>query len=540
MYSGYNMIENNWWVHLTDALFNYTLYCDGLSLFFFVLTVFLVTLILFLGPFSVKFRLREYFFYFVLLQLFILNFFFISNLFYFYIYFESVLMPMFLIILIWGSRKRKIHASFIFFFFTFIGSLFMLLGICWFILNINNINILYLRDYLHVFSVSELFLWFLFFVAFAVKVPIFPFHTWLPEAHVEAPTGGSIILAGILLKLGLYGLLRVVFPLLPTGSQVFSPVVWVLSFISVIYISLIIMQNIDLKKIIAYSSIAHMNFAILGLFVFNNYGLQGAIFTLLSHGIISSMLFFCIGILYDRYGERNLLYYTNISQLMPLFSLIFFFAMIGNMGIPGMSSFIGEFLLLLSLSYKSYLLMFILSLSLFLTTIYCIWLYNRLSFGFIKIKFIRKFKDLTRLEFLIGIIFTLSMIIFGLYPRVILNITSDYTLDLAQFELNKIKYFNLINESYKIILESTISTLPKEWQTNPDVIMSAVYYLDEIVHILLAGPDGYDTDKVWIDGFKSRPDVLSSIKKAWGVVDAQIEEKEALLKIAQEKDGYKK
>lgn len=442
IYSSYNMEKKNWVINVTDSWFSYTLICDGLSLLFLVLTIFLITLIISLGYVSVRFRLREYYFYFLILQLFLLNFFLINNLVFLYIYFEGVLIPMFLIILIWGSRKRKIHASFIFFFFTFIGSLLMLLGICWLILNIQHMDLIYLKNNLHLISLEQKILWFLFFIAFAVKIPMYPFHTWLPEAHVEAPTGGSIILAGVLLKLGIYGLLRIILPLLPVGSEVFSGIVWVLGFISLIYISLIIMQNTDLKKIIAYSSIAHMNFAVLGLFVFNNFGIQGAIFTLLSHGIISSMLFFCIGILYERYGERNLLYYTNIGQLMPLFSVFLFFAIIGNMGVPGMSSFIGEFLLLLSLSYTSYVLMLVLSLSLFLTMIYSIWLFNRIVFGFIITKNLRKYKDIIRLEWIIVLIFSIVMIIFGINPQVIFNLTQEYILDFTEY-LKEIKTWHV-------------------------------------------------------------------------------------------------
>ena len=406
----------------------FDVYLDNLSIFFILLTTFLTGLVLLLGSMNVKYRLKEYFFYFFLLQFFIINFFLVRNLFFFYIFFEAVLIPMFLIIIIWGSRKRKIHASFVFFFFTFVGSLFMLLGVIWIWLNYNTLDIIYLNNYIAFYWLDQYYLWLLFFIAFAVKVPIFPFHTWLPEAHVEAPTGGSILLAGILLKLGLYGIIRILLPFFPLGNIYYSPFVWVISFISIIYISLIIIQQVDLKKIIAYSSIAHMNFAILGIFVFNEYGMEGAIFTMLSHGLISSMLFFCIGILYDRYGERNLLYYSNLVQLMPKFSLIFFFALIANMGIPGMSSFIGEFLLLLSLSFKSYFLLFILSLSLFLTTIYCIWLYNRLSFGFMNFWFITKYKDLTNLEYFIAIIFIICILIFGIYPNCIFDITQDLDL----------------------------------------------------------------------------------------------------------------
>ena len=449
-----SILSEEFTIFFFNSNYSYALYLDSLSLFFIVLTTFLTTIVLLLGSMNVKYRLKEYFFYFFILQFLIINFFLVRNLFFFYIFFEAVLIPMFLIIIIWGSRKRKIHASFVFFFFTFVGSLFMLLGMFWLLITFDTLDIIYIKNSIWINIEDQKILWLLFFVAFAVKVPIFPFHTWLPEAHVEAPTGGSIMLAGILLKLGLYGIIRVLISIFPYGSIFYSPLVWTISFISVIYISLIIMQQIDLKKIIAYSSIAHMNFAILGIFVFNDYGLQGAIFTMLSHGLISSMLFFCIGILYDRYGERNLLYYSNIVQIMPQFSFVFFFAMVANMGIPGMSSFIGEFLLLLSFSYKSYILMIILSLSLFLTTIYCIWLYNRVSFGFMKNKFITKYKDLTRMEFYISLIFIVSIVIFGIYPNCILDVTKSiefyYDLNIYDmFSSREFSFFRLTNFFFK-------------------------------------------------------------------------------------------
>lgn len=419
-----NIIVKFEWNFLFIYLFYHEFYIDNLSISFIILTTFLIPVTLILGLINIKYRLKEYLIYFFLIELLLLNFFLVTNLLMFYIYFEAILIPMFLIIIIWGSRKRKIHASYMFFFFTLVGSLFMLMGILWIYLYIGELNIQILQ-YILLSKEHQLILWFLFFIAFAVKVPIYPVHTWLPEAHVEAPTGGSIILAGVLLKLGLYGILRILMVLFPIANIYYSPLVMTISFISIIFISIIILQQIDLKKIIAYSSVAHMNFAILGLFSNNIYGIEGSIYTMLSHGLISSMLFFCIGVLYDRYGERNILYYSNITQIMPLFSFFFFFALVSNMGIPGLSSFVGEFLLLLSLSYKSIILLFIISLSLFLTTVYCIWLYNRMFFGYMKFMYIRKYKDLTRIEFLILLIFTLLIIFFGIYPNCILNLFHD-------------------------------------------------------------------------------------------------------------------
>jgi NADH-quinone oxidoreductase subunit M len=408
-----NILVKLQWDFVFTYLIYYELYIDNLSISFIVLTTFLIPVTLGLGLINVKYRLKEYLLYFFLIDVLLINFF----------------------LVIWGSRKRKIHASFLFFFFTLVGSLFMILGILWLYLYIGELNIQILQ-YVILSKEHQLILWFLFFIAFAVKVPIYPVHSWLPEAHVEAPTGGSIILAGVLLKLGLYGMLRVLLTLFPIANIYYTPLIMTLSFISVIFISIIILQQIDLKKIIAYSSIAHMNFAVIGMFSNNIYGIEGSIFTMLSHGLISSMLFFCIGILYDRYGERNLLYYNNIMQIMPYFTLFFFFSMVANLGMPGTSSFIGEFLLLLSLSFKSIFLLFIMSLSLFLTIIYCIWLFNRISFGYMFNKYIIIRKDIIQFEFIVLIIFTILILFFGLYPNCILNLFHD------------IVYFNM----YKNIL----------------------------------------------------------------------------------------
>ena len=346
-----NILVKLEWDFVFTYLFYYELYIDNLSISFIVLTTFLIPITLGIGLINIKYRLKEYLLYFFLIEVLLINFFLVTNLLLFYIYFEAILIPMFLVILIWGSRKRKIHASFLFFFFTLVGSLFMILGILWLYLYVGELNIQILQ-YIILSKEHQLVLWFLFFVAFAVKVPIYPVHSWLPEAHVEAPTGGSIILAGVLLKLGLYGMLRILLPLFPVANIYYTPLVVTLSFISVIFISIIILQQIDLKKIIAYSSIAHMNFAVIGIFSNNIYGIEGSIFTMLSHGLISSMLFFCIGVLYDRYGERNLLYYTNIAQIMPYFSFFFFFCLISKFRMAGNYRFFWGFFFLIKFNFK--------------------------------------------------------------------------------------------------------------------------------------------------------------------------------------------
>lgn len=402
---------------------SWSIYIDILAWTLIVLTMYLITIILIISLYTIKYQLKWYIFLFLLLEFFLILFFISGSIWGFYLFFEAVLIPMLLIIFIWGSRKRKIYATYLFFFYTVTGSLIMLLGILQLYLETGTSSICLYKYNITNFSEDfEFWIFLLFFIAMGVKVPMFPVHTWLPEAHVEAPTGGSMILAGILLKLGIYGILRLIIPNFKLGLEFYTSTILTFNFISVIYISIILLIQTDLKKIIAYSSIAHMNLVIAGIISHNIYGLVGGIYTMLSHGLISGLLFFCVGILYDRYGERNILYYSNITQLMPLYSSIFFFALLANMGIPGTSAFIGEFLLLIGFSQISFFILFIMSISLFITTVYCIWLYNRIFFGYMKITYIKKYKDVTKLEFTISLIFIILILFFGIYPSSILDL----------------------------------------------------------------------------------------------------------------------
>jgi proton-translocating NADH-quinone oxidoreductase chain M len=321
---------------------------DGLALIFIILISLLFPLCFLFAMKKIKYRYKEFIFLLLLLQLQLYIVFSVADFFFFYIFFESVLIPMFLIIGVWGSRQRKTHATFMFFFYTFIGSLFMLFGLFIIYSHLNTTNLFTIMT--HSFSVNrEKVLWVVFFIAFCIKVPMFPFHIWLPEAHVEAPTIGSVLLAGVLLKLGTYGLIRFCIMLFPYATYYYMPLIYTLCILAIIYGSCTTIRQIDLKKIIAYASIAHMNYVILGILASTNYGLAGSIFLMISHGFVSSGLFFLVGFLYDRYKTRLLLYYGGLMPYMPKFSFYFILFTLANISFPGTSNFIGEFLILLSL-----------------------------------------------------------------------------------------------------------------------------------------------------------------------------------------------
>lgn len=423
----------------------YTIGIDGISLFFILLSTLLIFICLLVNWESVKFRVKEYTLLLFILEFFLLNVFVSLDLLFFYISFEAVLIPMFLIIGFWGSRERKIHAAFQFFIYTFIGSVFMLVAIYFIYLHVGSTNIEIVSTV--TFSKNrELFLWLAFFIALGVKVPMFPVHLWLPEAHVEAPTSGSILLAGILLKLGTYGFLRFLLVLFPYGLIYYTPLVFTIALISIIYGSFATIRQIDLKKIIAYSSIVHMNFALLGLFTNDIEGIQGSLYIMLSHGIVSSALFLCIGILYDKYKTRLITYYGGLVNFMPLFSFFFLSFILSNLGFPGTSSFIGEILVLISVVSYNFKIAIFAASSMVLSAVYSLWLYNRIIFGELrlfgttqKIKNINyffytywfyKFADLTKREFMLLSLFFIFNILFGIYPSLILNCTYISALKL--------------------------------------------------------------------------------------------------------------
>jgi proton-translocating NADH-quinone oxidoreductase chain M len=327
---------------------------------------------------------------------------------------------MYLIIGIWGSRERKVRASYLFFFYTLCGSILMLIGILYIY---NVVGSLYF-EYLTAYSfdlIDQYFLWIAFFFSFASKIPVFPFHIWLPEAHVEAPTVGSVLLAGILLKLGVYGFIRYSLFLFPQASLYFSPLVYLLSMTGVIYASLAALRQTDIKRIIAYSSIAHMNLVSLGIFSFHVIGLEGAILQSISHGFVAGGMFFLIGILYNRYHTRFLYYYGGLAHFMPVYSILFLVFTMANIALPGTSSFVGEFLLLTGIYQTNVTSAVICALGVILCGAYSLWLYNRIMFGNVKIDYTRRFSDINFREFSILLPLFIFIFIIGISPNVFLS-----------------------------------------------------------------------------------------------------------------------
>lgn len=397
-----------------------TIGVDGISLFFILLTTFLVPVCLLVGWVNVTQHVKEYCIAFLVLETCMLAVFCMLDVLLFYVFFESVLLPMFLIIGVWGSRARKIRAAYQFFLYTLVGSVLMLLAILLLYFQVGTTDL----QVLLVSSISErrqLLLWLAFFAAFAVKVPMVPMHIWLPEAHVEAPTAGSVILAGVLLKLGTYGFLRFSIPLFPEATLYFVPLIYTMSVIGIIYASLTTLRQIDLKKIIAYSSVAHMGFVTIGLFSLNVQGVEGALLLMISHGFVASALFLCVGTLYDRTHTRLIQYYGGVVHIMPLFSFFFLVFTMGNLSLPGTSSFIGEFLILVGTFQTNTWIATLAATGMVLGGAYSIWLYNRVVFGNLKPKYMHWLADVNRREFWMFVPFVIIIFWMGIYPRVFLE-----------------------------------------------------------------------------------------------------------------------
>jgi proton-translocating NADH-quinone oxidoreductase chain M len=355
----------------------------------------------------------------------------ILDLLFFYIFFESILIPMFVIIGVWGSRERKIRAAYLFFFYTLVGSVLMLAGILYIYSQTGTTD----YETLLLFNFSNFeqkILWFSFFMSFAAKVPMLPFHIWLPEAHVEAPTTGSVFLAGILLKLGSYGFIRFSIPFFPNASLFFVPLVHTMSVVAIVYTSLTAIRQTDLKRVVAYTSVAHMNLVMLGLFSFNSIGLEGAILQSLSHGFVSSALFLIIGVVYDRHHTRMIKYYGGLTKVMPLFSGIFLVFTMANIGLPMTSSFVGEFLLMTGCFKINTASTFFGSTGMIIGGGYALWLLNRIIYGNLKTQYLYKFFDLNKREFFSFaplIFYTLFM---GVYPKLFLS-TIHFSVSFLYF-----------------------------------------------------------------------------------------------------------
>lgn len=406
------------WIPILNI--NFTLGIDGISLFFVLLTTLLIPICLLASWNSIQANLKLFLLSFLIMEFFLIGVFCILDLLLFYIFFESVLIPMFLIIGIWGSRERKIRAAYFFFLYTLLGSVLMLLAILYIYYQVGTTD----YEVLLTFSFSELeqkVMWLAFFASFATKVPMVPVHLWLPEAHVEAPTAGSVILAGVLLKLGTYGFIRFSFPLFPEGCFYFAPFVYAISSVGIVYTSFTAIRQTDFKRIIAYTSVAHMNLVMVGLFSFNVIGLEGAILQSLSHGFVASALFLIIGVVYERHHTRMVKYYGGLVHTMPLYIIIFLFFTMANIGLPGTGSFVGEFLILTGSFKINTSITFIGATGMIIGGCYSLWLFNRIAYGNLKTQYFQKYLDLNKREFLMFVPLMIGTLVMGIYPEVFLN-----------------------------------------------------------------------------------------------------------------------
>ena len=416
----YQFVERCMWLDKIGLEFHVGI--DGISIFFVVLTSFL-TLICIIGSiFTIKRYIKEYLVCFLLIESFCIGAFTSINLLLFYLFFEVILVPMYIIIGVWGGANRT-YAALKFFLYTFSGSVFFLLSLIYIYSKIHSFDLTEISEFTNNLPLSvQQILWWAIFIAFAVKVPIVPFHTWLPDAHVQAPTSGSVILAGILLKLGGYGFIRILLPLLLSASQEFASYVIYLSVIAIIYASLIASAQKDMKKMIAYSSIAHMGYVTIGIFSLTNTGIEGALFQMLSHGVVSSCLFLIVGTLYERLHTKEIAKYGGVVNKMPLLATFFMIATLGSIGLPGTSGFIGEFLSLLGVYQINVIATCLAALGIILGAVYMLKLYKKVILGDIKNKEILYFKDLYRYEIISIVPLILLIIYFGLMPNSILNI----------------------------------------------------------------------------------------------------------------------
>lgn len=410
---------------------NFCLGIDGISLYFVLLTTFLIPLCILATWERIHKNLKEYLIFFLLLESFLILVFSLLDILLFYFFFEAILIPIFLIVGIWGSRERKIRAGYMLFFYTLVGSLFMLVAILALYSLTGTTDYLYLINH-PVDESLQKFFWFAFFASFAVKVPMLPFHVWLPEAHVEAPTTGSVLLAGILLKLGSYGFIRFSLPLFPAATVFFTPFIYTLASISIVYSSLTAIRQTDMKRIIAYASVAHMNVIMIGIFSLNFQGLEGAIFQQLAHGIVSSALFLCIGIIYERYGSRMLTEYKGIVHTMPLFAFFFFIYTLGNTGFPLTVNFVGEFLILSGTFQENTSVAFLGATGMVLGACYSLWLFNRIIFGNLSTEALTGFRDIRRREFFVQLPFFILTFLLGIGPEFVIDTFHTSTFNLIE------------------------------------------------------------------------------------------------------------
>ena len=415
--AGFQFVENAAWL----GVLKYKMGVDGISMLFVMLTTFLMPLCIMASWESVETRVKEYMIAFLVLETLMLGVFCALDLILFYLFFEAVLIPMFLIIGVWGG-KRRVYASFKFFLYTLLGSVLMLLAMMAMFWQAGTTDIPTMMT--TKFPVdTQSWLWLAFFASFAVKMPMWPVHTWLPDAHVEAPTAGSVLLAAILLKMGGYGFLRFSLPMLPVASHDFAPLIYTLSIIAIIYTSLVALVQEDVKKLVAYSSVAHMGYVTMGIFTFTAQGIDGAIFQMLSHGIVSAALFLCVGIVYDRMHTREISAYGGLVNRMPIYAFTFMVFTMANVGLPGTSGFVGEFLTLIGAFKANTWVAFFATFGVILSACYALYLYRRMIFGELVKPSLKTIADMGPREIAIMAPLVALTILFGIYPAPILDVT---------------------------------------------------------------------------------------------------------------------
>ena len=415
----FQFVENKKWI--VDFI-NYRVGVDGISILFVVLTTFITPICIVATYNSVTNRTKDFFIALLVMETMMLGVFCSLDLFIFYLFFEAGLIPMFLIVGIWGGIRR-VYAAFKFFLYTLFGSVFMLVAIIFIYLETGTTDIQTILSF-NIEQKYQYWLWLGFFASFAVKTPMWPVHTWLPDAHVEAPTSGSVILAAILLKMAGYGFIRFSLGFFPIASAYFAPLIFALSIVAVIYTSLVALMQKDMKKLIAYSSVAHMGFVTIGIFAFNSQGIEGSIFQMISHGIVSAALFLCVGVVYDRMHTREISEYGGVVNTMPRYSVIFLVFILAGLGLPGTSGFVGEFLVLIGAFKANYLVAFFAATGVVLSACYSLWLYRRVIFGAVANDNVKLLKEINKTELATLLPLVFLTILLGVFPNIILDTIS--------------------------------------------------------------------------------------------------------------------
>ncbi len=430
----FQFVEEREWI---SGFVNYKVGVDGISILFILLTTFITPICVITVNATIKNRLKDFLIAILILETFMIGVFCSLDLVVFYLFFEAGLIPMFLIIGIWGG-ERRVYSAFKFFLYTLLGSVLMLVAIISIYWITGTTDVIKLYE-LGIDSKYQNLLWLAFFSSFAVKTPMWPVHTWLPDAHVEAPTAGSVLLAAILLKMAGYGFIRFSLGLFPDASLYFVPLVYTLSLIAIIYTSLVALMQEDMKKLIAYSSVAHMGFVTLGIFTMTQQGIEGSIFQMISHGLVSAALFLCVGVVYDRLHTRLINRYGGLVSIMPKYAIVFMVFTLGALGLPGTSGFIGEFLVLMGAFKKNILVATIASLGVILGAAYMLWLYKRIIFGKLINEDVKKMVDLKRFEIVTLWLLVLPIIFFGFYPEPLINSIEVSVANMIDMnDLNKI------------------------------------------------------------------------------------------------------